>query len=357
KLFGDVFSLLGEALGSAKAPVTVTERTWRTALTEQSGIYFDFQGQVPMGALYAWLEAGPDAALTGVTVRRILLAEDGDGRVTLYYADETDHSYYACATGETASGHLQSAIGGYSPNGAAFAYELRGEADFAALDPYVMLVQRTPGTAEKTRLRYRTFCPVAQMEKGRGALLEALDFHPQSSSSYVAWGQLVVKEGTDTLTVGDNGVTTYSGSAAEQARYPVGDGENPPTAAEIMEVTQRIAEKTLGVWCGDARLYLIGVGQTEPGVWQADYGYQLGGVTVQLGSEGYAARFVIKENRVSEFTLNFRGYTATEEKTAVLPETQAAAAVEALGGSGRELLLTYEDSGTAETVECGWIAQ
>ncbi|MEG1879394.1 MAG: hypothetical protein RRY65_03220 [Pseudoflavonifractor sp.] len=353
KLFEAMFSLLGEALGSAQAPVQVPQAIWRNALSFQSGVYFDFQGQVPMGALYAWLEAGPAKLLAGENTRRILLAEDGEGTVKLYY--ESGGVYYASDTAQTPKGHLQSAVAGYSGNGATFAYEHKGETALATLAPYVMLIQNTPNMAERTYGIYNTFNPIAQMEKGRGALLEALRFSPQASS-YVAWGQLVVKEGEDTLTVNDSGTASFSGGDSAQPRYPVGGGGDGPSATEIMEVTQRLAEKTLGTWSGDGKIYLIGITQPEPGIWQADYGYRLDGVTVQLGSEGYAARFIVRGDRVSEFTLHFRGYHPTGERATVLPEVQAAAAMGALGANGRELLLTYEDNGTAETVKCGWIA-
>ena len=41
-LFDATASLLGDALGSAQAPVQVTEAAWRNALSNAWGIYFDF---------------------------------------------------------------------------------------------------------------------------------------------------------------------------------------------------------------------------------------------------------------------------------------------------------------------------
>ena len=116
----------------------------------------------------------------------------------------------------------------------------------------------------------------------------------------------------------------------------------------------------MGALGGDARnvgVYLVGITELEEGRWQVDYGYQLGGVPVRLGREGYAARFLISDGRVSDYTLLLRNYTATEEGEVLLPELQAAAAMASLDAGGKELLLVYEDDGTAETVRAGWIAE
>ena len=54
--------------------------------------------------------------------------------------------------------------------------------------------------------------------------------------------------------------------------------------------------------------------------------------------------------------LFFRSSTDPGEQSSVLPEAQAAAAMSAQQVQGSELLLAYEDSGTAELLRAEWIA-
>lgn len=360
KLSGGMFTLLGEALGSAGEPAIVTEGEWRRALAGQTSVYFDFQGKVPLALLYAWTEADAGEHLAEESIRRLLLAEDSAGALTLYYSNEDMGLYYACRTGESLNGHLQAAVADYAAegNGASFAFTHGREEGYDRLAPYVMLPK---SKAALGWMVYRASNPIGrgQSDQTRTGLIEALGFHPNANSSYVAGGKQVVREGRDTLEVYDSGVVEYHSAAPEEPKYPVGDGSGTPSLLDMVKATQSLAEKSVGVLCGEARtagLYLMGITPLDEGRWQVDYGYQLGGVVVQLGREGYAARFIISGGRVSDYTLLARNYAVTETRSTVLPELQAAAAMGALSAGGRELLLVYEDSGSAETVRCGWIA-
>ncbi|SBV93336.1 conserved hypothetical protein [uncultured Eubacteriales bacterium] len=362
RLSDKMFTILGEALGGAESPIQTTEAVWRTALTEQSSVYFDFQGEAPLSVLYAWTEAGPGEALLGVSARRLLLAEDEGGYMTLYYSNEATGLYYACRTGDALKGHLQTVVAPYAANvnGTTFAFEHGKGEGYGKLDPYVML-SKSGVPIEKSV--YRVTNPVSggQNDQPRINMIESLGFHPQANSSYVAGGKQVVKEGTaDTLVVYDSGAVEYHSTSAEEPKYPVGDGTGEPSALDLVKATQPLAERSAGTLAGDTRtagVYLIGVTALEDGGWQVNYGYQLNGATVQLGTEGYTARFIVRDGRVSDFYLLLRSYTATEEQVSVLPELQAAAAMGALNAGGKELLLAYEDSGAADTVRPAWIAE
>ena len=61
-----------------------------------------------------------------------------------------------------------------------------------------------------------------------------------------------------------------------------------------------------------------------------EFGYVLSGAQVQVGSEGYAAQFVLEAEQITQFTLRYRRYQA---------------ALQALGRSGQELSLVYTDNG------------
>lgn len=361
KLSDKMFGLLGEALGSAGEPKTVSEQVWRDALTKQSNVYYDFQGQMPLAALYAWTEAGSGGALAGESTRRLLLAEDGAGALTLYYNNESTGLYYACETSSALNGHLQTAVVNYATGAddKTFAFEHRTGEGYEKLAPYVML---SKGSTVSARTVYRSDNPIVggRSDENRVAMMEALSFHPQANTSYVAGGKQVVRDGADTLAVYDNGAVDYHGAAAEAPKYPIGSGQEP-TLLELVEGTYHLAAASVGAYCGDSRtvgIYLQGVTRLDSGQWQVDYGYQVDGAVVQLGGEGYAARFLVSDNRVSDFYLVLRRYTATEESVSLLPELQAAAAMGALEADGKELLLAYVDGGgTEETLYPSWIAR
>ena len=360
RLSDAMFTLLGETLGSMGEPAAVPEREWRRALTEQSSVYFDFQGRVPIALLYAWTQAGTGENLAGESTRRVLLAEDGAGALTFYYSNEDTGMYYACRTGEGLNGHLLATVADYSASGndSTFAFTHGQREEYSKLAPYVMLPKSKAASAWTV---YRVTNPVGQgrNEQTRIDMIESLGFYPNANNSYVAGGKQVVKEGGDTLVVYDTGAVEYHSAAPEEPKYPVGDGMDTPSLLDMVKATQHLAEKSVGALSGDAGtagIYLMGITDLGEDRWQVDYGYHLGGITVRLGQEGYAGRFIISGGRVSDYALVLRNYTATEQNSAVLPELQAAAAMGALDAEGRELLLVYEDSGTAETVRAGWIA-
>lgn len=353
RVFNGLFSLLGEGLGSAGEPVKVGETAFRDALSHRPGVYFDFQGRVPLASLHAWLESGGEnPALPEADVRRVLLAADGQGGAALYYSNESDGSYYACGTSAALAEHLLSSVAEFSGNGAQFAYELPGE-EHARLGPYVLLGISTP-----TPRVYRAGNPMGGMDEERGELLTALGFHPQTNSGFRSGSRLRFREGGDDLTVDDGGAVVYHSAAAEEAKYPVPMAGEAPTHAELAAATSPIAEGTVGAakWCGAARLYLIGVTETGDGGWWVDYGYSLDGAPVQAGASGRAARFTVRDGRVTDFELYMRYYEAAEETSIVLPEVLAAAAMESLDAGGRELVLSYEDTGAAEPLRAEWIA-
>ena len=57
QMFSSLGILLSEALSSAAAPSEVTEQAWRDALCAP-GVWFDFLGDIPLEALYAWMVEG-----------------------------------------------------------------------------------------------------------------------------------------------------------------------------------------------------------------------------------------------------------------------------------------------------------
>ena len=337
--FGELSTLLSEALGSAEAPVQIGEQAWREALC-RDGVYFDFLTPLPLATLSAWLEGGAGNPELAGTARRMCLAGNETGGVSLFYHNEDDGLYYACETTLSQQLHLDSAVSEWPPNGALFAFEVEG---MEILAPYTMLsTTPQPGT-------YTAANPLATDPARLETLLSALSFHPQSGTlDPVSGGQAI--EGSDTLRLDADGTVTFHSIGSDDSRFLIPGGSE----GEILSYVRLLAESTAGAWCGAARLYLDEYVQTEDG-WVITFQYTLEGAAVSLPEGQDAARFLVQDGAVTDFTLCLRTYTATGQTSPVMPEHLAAAAMGALEADGMELELCYHDSG-GELVSAGWVA-
>ncbi len=348
EVYSDVRGLLAEALASARPPRQITEAEWRRALGRE-GIYFDYLGRVPLDTLCTWLgEGSRNPSLSG-TARRLLAARGAAGEsVLLYYQDQEDGCYYACETALPYAGRMAEALEAYSGGGALFAFEQGPQSAYSSLDPYVLL-SATPLSPRVYRGSNPLSGDAAAVERVR----QALSFRSQSDGGYAVQGGVRYREGRETLEVLDKGTVSYHAPEPAASRYALDEG----TAAELterVEAAWRLAEATVGRLCGEGRLCLMDV-QESGGSTVVRLGYTLDGAEVELFGGAEAARFIIREGYITDYTLQFRYYEDTGSQSLVLRELQAAAALEALSPSGRELVLRYSDGG-GETVEAGWVA-
>ena len=279
-------------------------------------------------------------------MRRLALAASR-GQVFLYSQDEESGQFYAGPVDVISVSRLESAVSGLSDNGACFAFEKEG---YSLLSPYTLLMPGTPQPAV-----YQVYNPLSRGE-GLNSLLEALDFPASSSYTYQGTdGELVVRNGYDTLRVSAQGTVRYHTTEGEISRYPVASDTGGTGCYEAVEACRVLVSETLGTQCGAARLVLTHVERITGG-WAVEFGYCLDGAAVQVYEEGCAARFLVQNGQIAEITLQARSYEETAESGLVLPRLQAMAAMEAAGLEGRELLLGYQDSGGG-TVTAGWIAR
>ena len=337
-LFQQVAGLLVEALSSAEEPEAVTREVWEQALTTAPGLCFDFQGTMPLPVLNRWL-AGDDGTLTAC-VRRLALAVRGDG-VALFYQSEEDGGYYCCRTEVVNPAHLEQGLAGLSGNGAFYAFE---DETYQMLNPDTLLTAQAPAPAV-----YTAAVPAPGGQEGLSRLMEDLGMSPGSSVFYPAGDEQVARSGSESIRLSDSGAVFYL-AGEEDGHFSLSEGSG---MADWVEYCRQLAAASVGRRCGQARLYLQSVQETAGG-WTVDFGYSLNGIPVWLES-GYAARFIIQQNRVEQMVLYLRSYTQTGESTAVLPARQAAAALESQGLTGEELLLVYLDSG-GDTVSADWAA-
>ena len=348
--FEEVSTLLGEALSGAETPEPVSEQDWQRALGAP-GIWMDFLGEVPLEVLYAWLSQGSSNPALEATVRQLAVAlDEATGEVALYYHNESDGLYYACRTQVRYEGHMDQVLEGYAGNNASFAFELAGDAGYDALDPYVLILPTTPSPQI-----YRSSNPLGSVDDAMvDALQQAVSFRPQNNSVYPVANGIRVREGQETLLIGNDGTVVYDTAGEGAYRYPVQEDSGSGLPGWL-EATWSLASGTVGSYCGSARLYLLGARSGDDGSLTVYYGYSLNGAAVLFPDGGCAAQFVIRKGQITDYTLRFRSYEETGKQSLVLPERQAAAALDALDPQGRELALYYTDTG-ADTVQAVWEA-
>ena len=337
-MFSSVSTLLAEALSSAGTPQKVSERTWRTGLGNE-GIYLDLHYPLPLTVLSGQLDEKQRSTVSADAVRRICLAAGRNDSVDLLYINEENGSFYSCSTTLSRSIHLEPVLADRPANGAMFAFEVPGMENVA---PYMLL------TATSQAVKYRAENPLVSDSARIGQLLDTLSFQTRADELEPSTGGMLV-EGNDSLRLQEDGMLNFHTIGDDEFRFLLSED----THQAALDYTQELANATVGKWCGGAALCLAGVQQTDEGL-EILYQYCLNGIPVELPKGNPAARFVVRNGAVTDFSLYFRAYTPTDETKLILPELQAAAVLGTATKNENELTLIYLDGG--ETISAGWIA-
>ena len=341
-LFQQTAGLLVEALSGTGAPEAIGRLQWEQAQNYAPGLTFDFQGALPLEVLAGWLSGG-ETDLTA-PVRRLTLAPWQEG-VALFYRDEEDGRYYRCPTRVVSADQLAQTLSGLRSNGAYYAFESEA---YRQLDPDTLLLEGQSAPAV-----YAASNPAAGGQPALEGLMEDLGIPVSSSSFYSSGDEEVARSGYDMVRLSAAGVLTYIGGEHGESGFPVQSRGGSPTLFDSVEACRRAAAAAILPRCGEARLYLMSARDTDQGL-EVLFGYSLNGAVVRM-EEGCAARFLVRDGNIVRFSLYLRSYTATSEITLVPPPRQAAAAMEAEGLAGGELLLTYVDGGGVR-VSASWAA-
>lgn len=341
RAFEQLSPLLGEAFASAGAPGGITRRQWQELL-ESPGVYCTFQGAPPMAALAGWLGG---SGLSEGQAQAILLAWDGS-QVWLCWRDGS--RYYRARTQVAYQNHLESALGEFSPNGAAYAYALaRTDGAYASVDPDVLVSMTVPQPQE-----YTASTPdLTGDPQVLGQLLSALGFQSGVGSTYETAGGLALNEGGDRLRMSDTGTVIFH--AGEEVRYPASSASLEEAAMAAWDLLSRAAAP----WKGETDFVLTGAEAVEGG-WTFTFHSRLGGVPVLTSPKGWCASFTVAGGRILDFTLTLRSYAVTETSTLLPSERLAAAAMNApsLRDQGKRLILCYSDTGGG-ILSAGWVAE
>ena len=338
ELFDALGDLLGQAVDSAGAAAPVEREEWEAALQER-GVYYGFPGSVPLQLISVWLGEGK-TALTAQASSLLLASSGREGKICLYYHDG-DQAYYACDTGT----YFGQRLDGYIPNGAIYAFQQPER--YESLAPDTLLLSDAPEPPVYTVAAGVNAQDDAALEK----LLDSLSFAPQPNAIYPAADGWNVRDADDSLRLTRTGDIYYHGGEGSD-RYPV---PSSATRTELVEITGQLVHQVMTPYSGAGRIYLAAI-EEDQGTWSLTYRYTLSGADVQLGAEGWCARFQIRDGQIREYVLKLRRYTAGQTRAVLLPEYQAMYAMQALEAEGRQLLLRYYDNGSGTTAP-SWIAR
>ena len=107
-------------------------------------------------------------------------------------------------------------------------------------------------SAQRRKPCWRASCWICLLytssrEEGLNSLLEALDFPASSSYTYQGTdGELVVRNGYDTLRVSAQGTVRYHTTEGEISRYPVASDTGGTGCYEAVEACRVLVSETLG---------------------------------------------------------------------------------------------------------------
>lgn len=341
ELFQQTASLLVEALSNMEQPEKVTRQQWNRSLQRSPGLWFDFQGKVPLSVLLGWL-SGESGELDAV-VRRLLLTVERK-QVVLYYYDWSTENYYRGRCDVITPEQLESAVSGLGDNGAFYAFENKS---YIALDPDTLLTEDLGG-----RPVYSVSNPMQNGRSDLETLMEDLGFVLAGCSFYSAEEE-VARSGSETVRLDGTGGVEYR-AGSDQGRFLISETEDPGEECFlVVESCRRLAAQVMKDRCGQAQLYLNWIEKTHDG-WEVIFDYCLDGSAVWMES-GHAASFVVEGGIVSSFEMQLRNYQSGDQKDIVMPPRQASAALSALELEGQELALAYRDTGE-EQMRAQWAA-
>jgi hypothetical protein len=321
--------LLFHAVDRMEKPKKSSQEDWQQAITEsENWICYDYLYNIPFASA-----AGQEGEA------RLFLVSFRNGQADALYGFDQKAGEYWVSQVETSGLTMPAQAQVLKPNQVRFAFE---DPELASLLPGHMMTDRV---APSFRV-YASSNPLAGMdETGIRAVLETAGFNLQAVSIYESADGTVVREGSDTIRIQQDGSVIYHGSESGEARYEAASTEE----LDLREQAENVLELLAAGRTGQAWFLCQGAEEQPDGTVILTYSYLLEGAQVSLGENGWAARFRFQGEALISFDIIFRQYAVTETPSAVPPERQAAAAAEAQGQMGKELQLCHRDDGSGLT--------
>lgn len=303
-------ALCQEALGSANAPIQLTETEYRRLL-QAPAILVEYHSGLPFFLLQAW--SGSEELRTELTVRRFALTKTAFG-VVLLLTDEKGSRWQAVTAASAAE--LEELCAQERQSNAILAKEsypglawdellLTGAAD---LPGYSSL---RPDIVEKGEL--------SQQVQALFSMNAYLARVYQNSS-----GSLVYVEGRSTLSLGQEGELIYAG--AEGADLEISAGQEPQRTVEICQKVCTLMRQVWSETGASGRLSLDSVRQ-ENGRLLLSFALDVGGKFLE--KDGGWAQVTVEDGAVTGASAYLRRLEP-EEHALLLPMTEAAGMLAAL---------------------------
>lgn len=338
ELYDRFAAFLGEALGTAGEMEPITAEQWRAALPGR-GVYFDFGTAQSLECLAAWQQTNLPWNGADSYARRLFLSAEGQD-VRLYFVVEGSGMAYCCDTAVEVSA-LSVRLDRYQSNGA-----------------YFVLEQTDPGGSESTLAPETLIVPAADQVRSVSAsagvlnqpaagVLRLFGMNDITATSYLETnGMTVYLDGDSTLRVNGDGVILFEREAG--GAEPESDLRGAAGMPDVADSLYRMLLELTGEEGECARLRLV----------KAEYASRLDRYTVEFSyvidgmqvcyAPGPAAEFTVTGGVLTQARVRLRQYQFTGETQTPLPPLQAAALVEASGGS--DPVRVYQDQGDRVTV-------
>lgn len=338
-VFQKASGLLAGALSEPGQEKKVGRRYWETILTDRPGLFYDFQGEIPMELLTdQHSEELP-------VVRRLVLSKGPDG-MELCYRNEEKGTYFSRRVEAVNPIRLEELLAALMGDDVVYAFE---SSLGKGMDPDTLLRSDAPAPME-----YLVSNPAGGGRESLEELMGSLGFSVSTSSFYASGGEQVARNGNNMLRLSDRGVLRYEADGETGGHFVIqSPRELDHPLSRYVDSARRISNAVLNGRAGQGRLYLDRIEEQKDGT-LLTFEYSLDGIPVRL-KDGPAASFLLQGDHVVRFDMRLRSYTPGENESLVLPPRQAAAALGALELGERELILVYNDSG-AEKVTAGWAA-
>ena len=346
-LFDSTRALVAEALGTITTPIPIDEERWLGAL-RGNGIFYDFQGVVPMDSLKVWMGVtGVKTEASGVKGRYLILApEPVAGRTRLYLKDPYTGQMYVYETGLTDE-EVEEALKAFPSNGCMFACEMAQEG-YQKISPETFVVTDTLTPQNINGYNVVPFFSQEQLNQ----FLKCFGFNEFTTNQYVEQdGTQVYIEDINTVKVSPDGFVVYTDTRPDDDQQKgifVQSASDTPSAVEVLETARALVSRMAALVPGIGRLYLQDFKYfDDQGDYVALFGWSVNGIPVDRQQTGYAARVVVHGHKVTEASFYMRSYENAGSTAKVLSQKLAVAALSGTDDTG-ELALRYTDAGQNE---------
>lgn len=325
---------LGEALGTAGEPETVTRDDWEAALSRR-GVYFDFIRPQSLLCLAAWQGTTVPESAAEHYAKRFFLSV-GEQSVLLYYELESGR---ICRCGISLDNSaVDSRMALYQSNGAYFAFER----ELDALEADTLIVSQ----ADSVRTVSVSAGAYGDTQE---SVLQLFGMNAITATSYPeANGTTVYLDGSSTLRLNGDGMIAYERDPGQDMPDPGLRG-----TAGLPELVDRLYRMALTLTggtgeCGELQLTRASY-DPRSDCHTVEFSWFIDGMEVCCDS-GPAAAFTLTGGVLTRAELWLRQYQFTGETQTPLPAPQAAALVAASGKT--ELARVYQDQG--DRVAVSW---